>query len=132
MAFAQLRAKSEDGRFGLEKGIKMSTYIISGSYSYDGIKGMLANPSDREAAVRPLIEGTGGKLLSFYVTTGAHDFQATVEVDDSVSLLSVLIVAGAGGHATNLQAVQAFSATEFLDAQKKAGALAASYKSAGQ
>jgi len=40
----------------------MSTYIISGSYSYDGIKGMMANPSDREAAVRPLIDGIGGQV----------------------------------------------------------------------
>jgi uncharacterized protein with GYD domain len=110
----------------------MSTFIISGSYSYDGIKGMMANPSDREAAVRPLIDGMGAKFVSYYVTTGAHDFQLTVETDDPVSLMSALIVAGAGGGVTNLQTVQAFSAAEFMAAQKKAGAMAASFKSAGQ
>jgi uncharacterized protein with GYD domain len=55
-----------------------------------------------------------------------------VETDDSESILSALIVAAAGGGVTNLQTVQAFSATEFMNAQKKAGAMAASFKSAGQ
>ena len=110
----------------------MSTFIISGNYSNEGIKGMMANPSDREAAVKPLIEGMGGKFVSYYVTTGAHDFQLTVETDDAVSMMSALIVAGAGGGVTNLQTVQAFSTAEFMTAQKKAGSMAASFKSAGQ
>ena len=132
VALAQLRTKAEDGHFSPGKGIEMSTFIISGNYSYDGIRGMMANPSDREAAVRPLVEGIGGKLVSYYVTTGAHDFQLTVETDDSESILSALIVAAAGGGVTNLQTVQAFSATEFMNAQKKSGAMASSFKSAGQ
>jgi len=37
-----------------------------------------------------------------------------VETDDPVSLMSALIVAGAGGGVTNLQTVQAFSAAEFM------------------
>jgi uncharacterized protein with GYD domain len=110
----------------------MSTFIISGSYSHQGIKGMMAKPSDREAAVRPLIDKMGGKFVSYYVTTGPNDFQLTVETDDPVSLMSALIVAGAGGGVTNLQTIQAFSTAEFLEAQKKAGAMAASFTSAGQ
>jgi hypothetical protein len=62
VTLAQLRAKAEDGHFSPAKGIEMSTFIISGSYSYDGIKGMMANPSDREAAVRPLVEVMGESL----------------------------------------------------------------------
>ncbi len=46
---AHFRAKPDDGHFSLIKGIEMSTFIISGSYSYDGIKGMMANPSDQSA-----------------------------------------------------------------------------------
>lgn len=115
-----------------EKGIAMSTFIISGNYSHNAIKGMMANPSDREAAVRSLVEGMGGKFISYYVTTGAHDFQLTVESDDTVSLMAALIVAGAGGGVTNMQTVQAFSSADFMAAQKKAGALAGTFKSAGQ
>lgn len=110
----------------------MSTFIITGNYSHEGIKGMVAKPSDREAAVKPLVEGMGGKFVSYYVTTGAHDFQLTVEADDAASLMSALMVAGAGGGVTNLQTVQAFTAAEFMAAQKKAGTMVASFKSAGQ
>ena len=92
---------------------------------------MMAAPSDREAAVRPLVEGMGGKLISYYVTTGAHDFQLIVEADDAASMLPALIVAGAGGGVTNLQTVQAFSAAEFMEAQKKAGSMATSFKPMG-
>ncbi len=74
----------------------------------------------------------GGKFISYYVTTGAHDFQLTVESDDTVSLMAALIVAGAGGGVTNMQTVQAFSSADFMAAQKKAGALAGTFKSAGQ
>jgi len=39
----------------------MALYIVTGNYTAAAIKGMMANPSDREAAVRPLIEAAGGK-----------------------------------------------------------------------
>jgi uncharacterized protein with GYD domain len=110
----------------------MSTYIISGNYSHEAMKGMIAKPSDRQAAVMPLITGSGGKLVSYYVTTGAFDFQLTVETDDVQGLMAALIVAGAGGGVSNMQTIQAFSAAEFMAAQKKAGGMAAGFKSAGQ
>lgn len=40
----------------------MATYIISGNYSAEGMRGMIANPSDRVAAVKPLLEASGGKI----------------------------------------------------------------------
>ena len=42
----------------------MAHYLIQVSYSKEGIGQLVANPQDREAAVRPIVEGMGGKLLS--------------------------------------------------------------------
>lgn len=109
----------------------MAMYIVTGNYTSDAIKGLLAAPSDREAAVRPLVEAAGGKMVSFLVTTGETDFSMVIETDDAVGLMSALIVAGATGTVSNLKTVQAFTSEQFLNAQKKAGQIAAKFRPAG-
>ncbi len=105
----------------------MAHYIITGSYTAAGMKGLIAHPSDREAATRALVEGSGGKLLTYLLTTGDNDFLMIAETSDATGLIAALMVAGASGAVSNLKTVQAFSSAEFLAAQKKAGAIAASY-----
>lgn len=109
----------------------MSLYIVTGSYTAAAAKGMMANPGDRESAVRPLVEATGGKLLSYHITTGDSDFMMMVESSDGASMLAPLIVAGASGTVSNLKTVQAFTSAEFTAAQKKAGQIAGGFKPAG-
>ena len=58
------------------------TFHCHGIYSAQAFQGMLANPSDREAAVRPLVEEAGGRVVSFLFTTGDTDFSMVVETDD--------------------------------------------------
>ena len=108
----------------------MAMFIVSGRYTADAIKGMMAQPSDREAAVRPLVEAGGGKMISFLVTTGDKDFSMVVETDDLEGLLAALMVAGATDTVSDLKTVQAFTSAEFLAAQKRAGQLASSFKPA--
>jgi uncharacterized protein with GYD domain len=42
----------------------MPVFVSLGRYSESAIKGMLAKPEDRSAAVAKLIEQAGGKLLA--------------------------------------------------------------------
>ena len=109
----------------------MALHIVTGSYTSNGLSSLIANASDREAAVRTLIESTGGKLRSYLLTTGETDFHMTVETDDTQAMLSALMVAGASGSVANLKTVQAFTSAEFLAAQKRAGTIAAHYKAPG-
>ena len=109
----------------------MGLFIITGNYTADAIKGMMAAPSDREAAVRPLVEAGGGKMVSFLVTTGETDFSMVVETDDMEGIIASLMVAGATDTVSNLKTVQAFSSKEFLEAQQRAGQIASSFKPAG-
>jgi len=109
----------------------MALYIVTGNYTAAAIKGMMANPSDREAAVRPLIEAAGGKVKSYHITTGDNDFMMMVESPDGDAMLAPLIVAGSSGMVSNLKTVQALTSAEFVAAQKKAGKIAGGYKAPG-
>ncbi|PZQ97214.1 MAG: GYD domain-containing protein [Cereibacter sphaeroides] len=106
----------------------MAHYIVTGSYTAAGMKGMLAKPSDREKAARAILEASGAKLRSFLLTTGDTDFSMIIEAPEIGDVMAGLIVVGASGAVTNLKTVQAFTADEFRSAQKKAGELTANYK----
>ena len=107
----------------------MAQYIITGCYSPAAMKGMIANPSDREKATGALVAAAGGKMESFFLTTGDTDFIMRVSSDDLSKMLAALMVAGASGAVTKLKTVQCFTSAEFLAAQKAAGAIAAKYAS---
>ncbi|MCB1355468.1 MAG: GYD domain-containing protein [Maritimibacter sp.] len=109
----------------------MPRFIFSACYTSDAIKGMLANPSDREAATRAIVEAAGGKLVDYYITTGQKDFLMVVDIDEVKDLMAGIMVAGASGAITNPETIRAFSSAEFNDMQKRAQGLAASYKAPG-
>ncbi len=109
----------------------MPTFIVTGNYTEKAAQGMLASPSNRADAVRPLVEASGGKMLSYYMTTGETDFQMVVESTDGADIVPALMVAGASGTVSNLKTVRAYSAEEFMSAQQKAQSMAANFKAAG-
>lgn len=109
----------------------MPTFIITGSYTAAAMKGMVSNPSDRETATKPLIEAAGGKLLSYYLTTGDNDFMIVVDAKDGADIIPSLIAAGATGTVSNLKTVRAYTSAEFLAAQKKASDVVSKFKPAG-
>lgn len=109
----------------------MARYIITGSYTAAAMKGLMAKPSDREAAVSALIAATGGKLDSFFLTTGDSDFMIVVSTDSIQDMLASLMVAAATGTVTGVKTIQAFSSAEFTAAQRRAGAIAAKFTPAG-
>ena len=107
----------------------MARYIVTGSYTAAAMKGLLTKPSDREAATAALVAAAGGKLNSYFVTTGDTDFLMVTETDDLQTMLAAMIVAGASGAVSGLKTVQAFTSAEFLEAQKRAGEIAKTYVS---
>jgi hypothetical protein len=48
----------------------MPIYISRGRFTTDAVKGMMANPENREEAVSALFKSVGGKLISWYLTFG--------------------------------------------------------------
>ena len=109
----------------------MPRFVVTGCYTKDAVRGMIAKPSDREAATAAIVKAAGGTLESFFLTTGATDFLLVISIDDVTSLGAALMVAGASGAATNLETRRAFTGAEFTEMQKKAGALTDAYKMPG-
>lgn len=105
----------------------MPTFIITGSYTSQGMKGLVDHPSDREAAAREIVEASGGILKSYYLTSGGSDFMVIVEAADSADLVAGLLVSGASGTLTGLKTIRAYTNAEFNTIQKKAKALAGKY-----
>ena len=77
----------------------MSKYLITGSYTVQGAKGVIAEGgSGREAAVHKLIASLGGSVESFYFAFGGDDFYVTVDLPgNSAAAAGAMAVAAAGG-----------------------------------
>ena len=64
----------------------MPKYLIRGSYTVDGIKGVLKEGgTGRRAAVETAVKALGGKLEAFYFTFGAEDVVAIVDSPDNLT-----------------------------------------------
>ena len=110
----------------------MSIYILRGRYSSEALKGMIASPEDRGAAIAKIVEKTGGKLLSYYLTFGDDDWLVIIDCPNNEVAMTVAIVGAAGGSNTDTKTTVAMTTKQAMAAFKAAGELAKSFKSAGR
>ena len=77
----------------------MPKYMISGSYSQSGIKGVLGEGgSGRRDAVAKLAASVGGSLESFYFAFGGDDFYVVVDLpSNEAAAATAMTVAASGG-----------------------------------
>jgi uncharacterized protein with GYD domain len=71
----------------------MPKYLIQGSYSGEGLKGLLKEGgSKRREAAEQSVKGLGGRLEAFYYAFGNDDFVVIVDLPAAVkSRMTVLI-----------------------------------------
>lgn len=76
----------------------MAKYLIQGSYSVEGHKGLLKDGGSlrREASTKA-VESVGGRVEAYYYAFGADDFIIIVEAPDNISLAAVALTAAASG-----------------------------------
>ena len=110
------------------KGVsRVAKFLIQGSYTADGAKGLIKEGgSGRQAAVQKALEGLGGKLDSIYYTFGANDVIVICDVPDAITGLALSLAVNASG-ALRLTTTPLFSVQEVDAACKKA----VSYRPAG-
>src|SRR5206468_7574150 len=89
-------------------------------------------PEDREPAVRKLIEGAGGKVISFYMTTGDTDFLLISETDEAEAVIAALMASSAAGMISNVATVRAWTGAEFKSVADRAAKAAKSYRPPGK
>ena len=106
----------------------MPTYMIQGSYGIEGLSALVKAPQNRIEAIKPAIEKLGGKLIDAYFCFGDYDFVVIVEMPDNASAAGISMAFGAGGAIKATKTTPLLSATETIEAMKKASA--AGYKPA--
>src|SRR6266702_6148468 len=114
--------KSPKREIKLENGrIVMPLFITQGRFTREYIKGGLAKPEDRHAAISRLCEQAGGKLLNLYFTLGQHDFIVISEMPDAQAASVLAFVASGGGGIENSVTTQAFTTAEAKALFERAG-----------
>jgi uncharacterized protein with GYD domain len=76
--------------------------VTRGRFSHAGVKALVDAPEDREPAVRKLIEEAGGKVISFYMTTGDTDFLLISEANEAEAVIAAVMAASAAGIISNV------------------------------
>ena len=88
----------------------MPTYIIQSQWTDQGIRSVKESAKRLELGKRKLKE-MGGEIKAFYMTTGAYDMLAVVEVPNDEVLAAHLLWLGSQGN-LRTQTVRAFTEEE--------------------
>lgn len=76
----------------------MPKYLVQGSYTDQGLKGLLKEGgSKRRVMVEKLAEEMGGKLEVFYYAFGSDDFVIILDLPGNIEMAATAIVAQASG-----------------------------------
>jgi len=76
----------------------MPKYLCQGSYTDQGLKGLLTEGgSKRRAVVEQLCKEMGGKLEAYYFGFGGDDFHIVMDLPSNVDMAAVALVAQASG-----------------------------------
>jgi uncharacterized protein with GYD domain len=79
----------------------MPKFMIRGTYSQDGLKGVLTDGgSGRVDAVRKTAESLGGHLDSFYFAFGDEDTCVICDLPDNNAAVALALSVGASGAVT--------------------------------
>jgi uncharacterized protein with GYD domain len=110
----------------------MIRLVTRGRLTQNYAKGLLAAPEDREPVVRKLIEAAGGKLISFYFTTGDSDFLLISEANEAESIIAALMAGAAAGTISDVTTARAWTGAEFKAIADNASKAASAYRVPGK
>ncbi len=97
----------------------MAKYLFQGSYTEEGLKGLLKEGgSKRREATEQLVKSIGGTLEAYYFAFGDNDFYLIVDAPDNVSATAGSLVANASG-AVKVKTVVLLTPEEVDQAVKK-------------
>ncbi len=97
----------------------MPTYLWQGSYTSEGAKGLAKDGgTKRRAAVKQMVEQSGGKLHAFYFALGESDVYGIAEFPDTATAVAVSLAVNGSG-AVHLKTTALLSPEDFDAATKK-------------
>jgi len=97
----------------------MPKYLICGSYTEEGLKGLLKDGgTKRMEAAKQAVESLGGKLEAYYFAYGENDFYFIFDQPDNVNVIAGILLANASG-AVKLKTVALILPEDIDEAVKK-------------
>ncbi len=97
----------------------MPKYLFQGSYTEEGLKGLLKEGgSKRREATEQLVKSLGGTLEAYYFAFGDNDFYVIVDTPANVSASAGSLVANASG-AVKVKTIVLLTPEEVDQAVKK-------------
>ncbi len=97
----------------------MPKYLLQGSYSTEGAKGLLKDGgSKRRAAIQELAESLDAKLEAYYFAFGENDVVAIFDAPDNVSAAAASLAVSVRGGA-NIKTTVLLTPEEMDKATKK-------------
>ena len=98
----------------------MAKYLISASYTSDGVKGLLADGgTKRREVVDSLVSGLGGSMEAFYYAFGSDDIVVIVDLPDNATMTAISLAVGGTGSVTDLDTTVLISPEEVDEAAQK-------------
>jgi uncharacterized protein with GYD domain len=107
----------------------MAYYMVQAAYSSEAIAAMVKKPEDRAAAIRPVVEKLGGKLVGIWFCFGEYDVVGISELPDNVSAAAFAFAVSQGGKVKALKTTPLMTGDEAVKAMKKAAG--AGYRAPG-
>jgi uncharacterized protein with GYD domain len=107
----------------------MAYYMVQAAYTSEAIAAMVKKPEDRGAAIRPVVEKLGGKLVGIWFCFGEYDVVGISELPDNVSAAAFAFAVSQGGKVKALKTTPLMTGDEAVKAMKKAGG--AGYRAPG-
>ena len=108
----------------------MGRYLIQGNYTQQGMSGLVSSPEDRTGVLKTLLEGAGGKVISFDYCFGEFDFVGVFETPDDITMVSLVMAVSATGSVNNLRTTVLMSTADGFAAAQKAQGM--TYRPPGQ
>jgi uncharacterized protein with GYD domain len=99
----------------------MSYYLIQVAYNPEGWQALVKNPQNRVEAVRPAIEKLGGKIENAWYSFGDYDVTLILQISDNIGAAALSIALASGGALKAVKTTPLLTATEALEAMKRAG-----------
>ena len=88
----------------------MASFVILGNYTEQGVANIKDLP-ERLAAVQQAAQDAGGRMIFYYLTMGAYDFVAVVELPDAETAAGLALQTSLQGN-VRTQTMRAFTEEE--------------------
>ena len=98
----------------------MPYYLIQAAYGSDAWAGLIQNPHDRAEAIRPGVEGVGGRIIGLWYSFGEYDLVGIFEMPSNVDIAAFMVAAGANRGVKAIKTTPLLTMEDGMEAMRKA------------